>query len=316
MSLRSLLVVASAASLVLSGTAAGMSSELQSVLKNTHRGDEYKYPTDFTRGIMPIPVHSHNDYWRDIPFYTGLSKGCISTEADVWLYDGTLYVGHDESSLTEERTLESLYINPMLDVLKWQNPQTPFVTSPTKNGVFDTDPSQTLYFFIDAKTAGRETFEAVIAALQPLRDHGYLTTLKDNKTITYGAVTVIGTGNTPLEMVGPVADRDYFFDAHLDTLDNPENSGITSLISPIASTSFTSAIGAVRLGEDDDVLTAQQLDTLRSQMKNAKAKGIGARYWGTPYYPIRTRNALWRTLLREGVTLLNADDLEAAADYF
>lgn len=54
MSLRSLLVVASAASLVLPGTAAGMSSELQSVLKNTHRGDEYKYPTDFTRGIMPV----------------------------------------------------------------------------------------------------------------------------------------------------------------------------------------------------------------------------------------------------------------------
>ncbi|KAL4895988.1 histone acetylation protein-domain-containing protein [Aspergillus ambiguus] len=247
MSVQSLLMLASAASLVLPGLTVGMSSELQSVLKNTHRGDEYQYPTDFTRGIMPV----NSDYWRDIPFYTGLSKGCISTEADVWLYDGTLYVGHDESSLTEERTLESLYINPMLDVLKRQNPQTPFVTTPTKNGVFDTDPSQTLYFFIDAKTSGRETFEAVISALQPLREQGYLTTVKDNRTVNYGAVTVIGTGNTPLDMVASVADRDYFFDAHLDTLDDSENSGITSLISPIASTSFSSAIGAIAMSKAD-----------------------------------------------------------------
>lgn len=40
--------------------------------------------------------------------------------------------GHDESSLTEERTLESLYINPILDVLKRQNPMTRFVSSKTK----------------------------------------------------------------------------------------------------------------------------------------------------------------------------------------
>lgn len=39
------------------------------------------------------PFHSHNDYWRDVPFYSGLAAGAISTEADVWLIDGTLYVG-------------------------------------------------------------------------------------------------------------------------------------------------------------------------------------------------------------------------------
>ncbi|KAE8139441.1 histone acetylation protein-domain-containing protein [Aspergillus pseudotamarii] len=235
--------VAASAALLSPGLAAGFSTELQSVLKNTHGGNEYGYPTDFTRGIMPIPVHSHNDYWRDIPFYTGLSKGCVSTEADVWLYNGTLYVGHDESSLTEERTFESLYVNPMLDVLKRQNPQTRFVTSPTKNGVFDTTTSQTLYFFVDVKTSGPETFEAVISALEPLRKEGYLTSLKDNKTVTSGPITVIGTGNTPLDMVGPVANRDYFFDAHLDALE--ENPEITSLISPIASTSFQETVGSV-----------------------------------------------------------------------
>lgn len=41
-------------------------------------------------------------------------------------------VGHDESSLTYERTLENLYINPILDVLERQNPDSPFLTGPTK----------------------------------------------------------------------------------------------------------------------------------------------------------------------------------------
>ncbi|GMF78331.1 unnamed protein product [Aspergillus oryzae] len=159
-----------------------------------------------------------------------------------------------------------------------------------------------------------ETFEAVISALEPLRKEGYLTSLKDNKTVTSGPITVIGTGNTPLDMVGPVANRDYFFDAHLDELE--ENPEITSLISPIASTSFQEAVGSVTYSEDGAVLSDEQLATLRSQISTAKERGIGARYWETPYYPIRIRNAVWRTLLQEGVALLNADDLDAVAAYF
>lgn len=77
-------------------TFATYSDALQNILKNTDRSDKYTYPTDFTREIVPKPFHSHNDYWRDVPFYTGLSYGAISTEADVWLINGTLYVRRTE----------------------------------------------------------------------------------------------------------------------------------------------------------------------------------------------------------------------------
>jgi hypothetical protein len=66
---------------------------LQNILMNTDKSDRYHYPTDFTREIIPKPFHSHNDYWRDVPFFAGLSYGAISTEADVWLINETLYVG-------------------------------------------------------------------------------------------------------------------------------------------------------------------------------------------------------------------------------
>ncbi|KAJ5199254.1 hypothetical protein N7491_000190 [Penicillium cf. griseofulvum] len=294
---------------------AAITSSLQSILRNTHGSSDYGYPTDITRDLLPIPVHSHNDYWRDEPFYTGLSHGCKSTEADVWLYNGTLYVGHDESALTGSRTLESLYINPILDILDRQNPESPFITSPTKNGVWDTVPDQTLYFFIDVKTSGPETFQAVIAALEPLREKGYLTTVKDGKTVTNGPVTVIGTGETPFDMVAPIKDRDYFFDAPLADLNDPKYAGVTGVISPVASTDFQEAVGKITV-DTDPILSDNQLKAIRDQIATANERGIGARYWNTPYFPIRTRNLVWRTLLREGVILLNADDLAAAASYF
>ena len=183
------------------------------------------------------------------------------------------------------------------------------------SGVFDTDRNQTLYFFIDAKTSGPETFKAIISALEPLRKEGFLTTVKDNEIVTNGAITIIGTGNTPYDMVGPVVDRDYFFDANLETLDDPENQDITSVISPIASGQFTRAMGSIA-PEADPILNDKQMSTLRAQIATAKERGIGARYWETPYFPIRTRNLVWRALLHEGVALLNADELDSVSEYF
>lgn len=183
------------------------------------------------------------------------------------------------------------------------------------SGVWDTAPDQTLYFFIDVKTSGHKTFEAVIAALEPLRARGYLTTVKDGKTVTNGAVTIIGTGETPLDMVAPVKDRDYFFDAPLADLNDPKYADITGDVSPVASTDFDRAVGKITV-DTDPILSEDQLKALRAQIATANERGIGARYWNTPYFPIRKRNLVWRTLLREGVILLNADDLDAVTAYF
>lgn len=182
--------------------------------------------------------------------------------------------------------------------------------------MFDTNREQTLYFFIDVKTSGPETFKAVISALEPLREKGYLTTLHNNKTVVPGPVTIIGTGNTPLNMVGPIEDRDYFFDAPLDKLNDPGYEDVTSLVAPIASTSFQETVGGVIPDAGRMALSDEQIKALRRQIQTAGQRGIGARYWETPYFPIRTRNIVWRVLLREGVKLLNADDLDAVADFF
>lgn len=174
--------------------------------------------------------------------------------------------------------------------------------------MFDEDYHQTLYFFIDLKTSGPETWEAVLSALEPLRSEGYLSTY-DGINFLSGPVTVIGTGNTPLSLVQNAVPRWAFYDAPLARLNEEAFSNVTRFDAPIASTNFEAAIGKIRKA----ALSEEQLEALRTQVKSAHDKGIKVRYWNEPRWPVSTRNAIWRAMWDEGVDLLNADDVAAAA---
>ncbi|OAL00069.1 hypothetical protein IQ06DRAFT_294428 [Phaeosphaeriaceae sp. SRC1lsM3a] len=220
-------------------------------------------------------------------------------------------VGHEPSALTSTRTLQSLYIDPILSTLERLNPQTQFTQPGSQNGVFDTSSAQTLYFFIDLKTGSQETWPAVLAALEPLRSGSWLTTW-DGKDRFNRPVTVIGTGNTQLSDVNAYLPRDVFFDAPLSQLGDATYAKLTANESPIASTDFAASFGDVRKRE----MNGTQLEKLRGQVEKAHARGIKARYWNQPAWPVGTRNAVWRTLWDEGVDLLNVDDLKAASEFW
>ncbi|PSR99261.1 PLC-like phosphodiesterase [Coniella lustricola] len=290
-----------------------INAALESIIANASSDPKYTYPTSLTQGIIPKSFHSHNDYWRPVPVYSALSTGAISIEADVWLYNGVLHVGHEESALTSARTFDSLYIQPLLSILQRQNPSnSSFLTlGTTYNGVYDTDGSQTLYLFVDVKTDGPSTFPYVVEALQPLRDAGYLSTF-NGSVVTSKPITVIGTGNTPLDQVQGVSPRDYFYDAPIPTLATTF-ANITAEVSPIASTDFAVQFPDVVSNQGFDAL---QLALLQAQVAVAHAKGIKLRYWDQPGWPIGTRNAIWRTLWDNGVDILNVDDLEGAANFW
>jgi hypothetical protein len=139
------------------------------------------------------------------------------------------------------------------------------------------------------------------------RSAGYLSSVNAT-AFKSGAVTVIGTGNTPLNLVQPITERDYFWDGPIPTLDSTF-SNITALVSPIASANFDTNFGPV-LGTS---LNETQVSLLRKQVETAHAKGIKLRYWNQPGWPISTRNGLWRQLRTEGVDFINADDVADAA---
>ncbi|KAI2615860.1 PLC-like phosphodiesterase [Hypoxylon sp. NC1633] len=277
------------------------------------------YPTDFLRDVVPIRCHSHNDYWRKVPLFSALHAGCIGVEADVWLFDddSELYVGHDTAALTPNRTFESLYVNPLVELLNRTNPQTQFYND-TRRGVFDYDPEQAVILLVDLKTDGAKTWPHVLTQLEPLRSRNWLTYF-DNGVLHQRQVTVVGTGNTPFDLVVKNSTyRDTFFDAPLadmwedpdasDSLSTEEGFTYNDTNSVYASTSLWEAVGFV-LGS----FSEKQLRTIRGQIKGAHRRGLKVRYWETPGWPINLRNKVWHTLMEEGADMLNVDDLKSAS---
>lgn len=307
-----------------------------------------------------------------MPLYSAIEVGCIGVEADIWLFDEKLYVGHSVESLTPNRTLDSLYINPLLDILSKQNPKHTLISEQDDqvHGIFDTTPEQSLIFLIDFKTAGATLWPYVQSALEPLRNRHYLTS-SNGTDITPGPITVVGTGNTPFDLVNSDESNphhDIFFDAPLSemyaTIDGDTTTTVSDAVKPpqakpehdhnshtdsniaetdassanleqkrsdqegqgksvitgdnpvifdarnsyYASVAFGEAIGKLQDGE----FSQHQLDLLRSQIQGAHKKGLKARYWDLPFWPISLRNHVWDILVREGVDMLNVDDLKGA----
>ncbi|KAK5048555.1 hypothetical protein LTR84_005646 [Exophiala bonariae] len=106
-----------------------------------------------------------------------------------------------------------------------QNPVSPFYSDgeypsdPNEkfplNGVFDTNPTQTLVLLIDFKSHGPDIWWELQSQLSPLRDKGYLTYF-NGVDIVERPITVVGTGDAPFEwLTANETYRDVFFDAPL-----------------------------------------------------------------------------------------------------
>ena len=239
--------------------------------------------------------------------------------------DSDLFVGHSEKSLTKERTLKSLYVNPLVSILKNQNngttPTSTIANTTQLNGIFEISPDTPLTLLIDMKTDGASTFPAVLEHLEPLRSRGWLTHFNGTAVVP-GLITIVGTGNMPFDLlVANVTYRDIFYDAPLEELWSDNNPSqyherllkaqpYNSENSYYASVSFKEEIGGLWHG----MLTPQQVLKIRGQVKGAELIGLKARYWATPAWPVGRRDHVWDVLMREGVGSLNVDDLEAAKD--
>ncbi|KAE8448015.1 hypothetical protein EG329_009938 [Mollisiaceae sp. DMI_Dod_QoI] len=279
----------------------------------------------FSEDILPVPCHSHNDYWHRVPLYEGLAAGCVSTEADIWignLPDGQadLFIGHNSKSLTQSRTLRSLYLDPLKDILSHQQlnmsasldtsakAQQTLLDTTSPVGVFSMSPNTSLVLLLDFKTNGEETWPTVLAQLDDLRSQGWLTTWTPTEGIVQRPLTIVASGDAPFNsIIANDTYRDIFYDAPLTnlTIDTPYNTNN----SYYASTSLSKAIGRVGSWK----LGAGQKATITSQVQRAKELDLKSRYWDTPAWPVGWRNRVWENLMELSAEVLNVDDLIAAA---
>lgn len=98
-------------------------------------------------------LHSHNDYHQDVPFWKAYSCNFQSIEVDLFLKNGKLYATHDEKEIIENRTIQTLYLDPL---------QKAYKTGLGNHGE--------LQLLIDFKSEAYSTLKALIKVLRKYPD--------------------------------------------------------------------------------------------------------------------------------------------------
>src|SRR5450759_615929 len=105
-----------------------------------------------------LNAHSHNDYANDIPFWLAYNNHFGSIETDIWAIENELFVAHSKSEIKPDKTLDSLYIRPIVRTLR-QN-----------GGKACIDNSSTFQLLIDLKTGVEPTLSLLIEKLKKYPD--------------------------------------------------------------------------------------------------------------------------------------------------
>ena len=227
-----------------------------------------------------VRAHAHNDYHHTRPLLDALDHGFCSVEADIFLVDGQLLVGHTRLELKPQRTLQALYLDPLRRRVQ-------------DNGgrVYRNGPQCTL--LIDVKTDAGRTY-AVLAEV--LARYAEMLTSIRNGVVEERAVTVIISGNRAEQAVAAAPLRYVAIDGRLADLDTERPSHLVPLISDNWRSHFR--------WRGQGPMPEQERQKLRAIVEKAHAKARRVRFWATPDDP-----AVWRELADAGVDLLNADDL-------
>ena len=247
--------------------------------------------------------HSHNDFWREYPIISALKAGCIGIEADVWVYGDELFVGHGRDALAPQHTFTALYVEPLMRLLEEKNMgDDSSASGHMPRGLFDQKPEQTLVLLVDVKTEPELAWPLLVEAAEPLRQRGWLTTVR-NGVLASGPLTIVAGGKISEQPLrAEPALRDILLDAPLSDLDRALYNSNNSYW---ASASFKSSVGLVWKGD----LSNGQLSRLRRHVQEAHRRGLKVRYWGVPSWPFTLRQRIWDILSKEGVDVINADNL-------
>jgi imidazolonepropionase-like amidohydrolase len=261
---------------------AGREVSLES--KHTRLYEKYR-----SRPIEPQPltnVHAHNDYEHKRPLFDALDHGFCSVEADVHLVEGQLLVAHDRSQVKRDRTLETLYLDPLRDRVK-------------KNGgrVFPDGPEVIL--LIDVKGDWHAIYPVLRDKLEQYKD--ILSTFHDGSKQT-NAILAIITGNRSKTMFDGERVRYAALDGALADLDSNEPADLI----PWISSDWTQTFKWRAVGSFPD---AEKLK-LKEIVAKAHRQGRKVRFWGAPDNPV-----FWQEMLANDVDLINTDNLEGAQKF-
>ena len=234
-----------------------------------------------------LRLHGHNDYLQPVPLRAALELGLGSVEADVFLVDGELRVGHERWQLRPGRTLRSLYLEPLRDAV---------AAAPDGRLLPGGRP---LVLLVDIKEDGTDVYQVLrrqLAEFAPM-----LTRFADGR-VEPGAVTVLLSGDRPRRIVAGELERWCALDGRLSDLD-AEPAPPVGLVPWISDT-----WRRVSDWTGSDELLPDEVKRVRALVDAAHAQGRELRFWSAP-----DREQAWAALFDLGVDRIGTDQPKNAA---
>lgn len=232
----------------------------------------------------PVLIHSHNDYWRPVPFWTAYSSKLYSYEADIYYVDGQIYVAHDREDIKPENTLEKLYIEPIVSVYK-ANEGKPWKDA--KHGI---------QLLVDIKDETDPSMQALSEAF------GRYPEVFDRSVNPYGVQIAI-TGNFPEPEDFDKWPKFMGIDGRLDIDYTPEQFERVVLISEYLR-DFVKWNGK-------GTLIPEQEEKLKEVIDRVHKMGRPIRFWSTPEC-----ETTYYTFYNLGIDFVNTDDPASASTFF
>jgi len=235
----------------------------------------------------PLPrAHAHNDYEHERPLLDALDNGFCSVEADIFLLDGKLLVAHDLKDVKAERTLQALYLDPLLARVK-------------ENGgrIYRNGPPLTL--LVDFKSPAEETYAVLREVLAQYRE---MLTEYTNESTETRAVSVIISGNRPFDTIAAESPRFAAIDGRIPDLKRNTNPHLYPMISSSWSPMF-------KWNGEGEFPEAER-EKLKGYVNQAHANGQTLRFWATPDRP-----EVWQVLHDAGVDYINTDKLKELREF-
>jgi glycerophosphoryl diester phosphodiesterase len=229
-------------------------------------------------GQVLLNAHAHNDYEHKRPLYEALELGFVSVEADVFLVNGRLLVAHNRKDLKPNRSLKSLYLQPLFDHVR------------AHGSVY---PGHEFTLMVDIKADGEAATRALINELEPYR--GWIS------TVIPRAVKVVVSGTGDRSVIQNESFRLLARDGNPADLDLPKNP-ILAWVSDNWSNQFKwGGVGAFPNAERGQLI---------EMVRKAHERGYKLRFWATPENP-----AVWRELRAAGVDLIGTDQLRKLSEF-
>lgn len=244
--------------------------------------------------VAPLAqAHAHNDYLHERPLLDALDHGFTSVEADIYPLGDSLLIGHDPFQLHPDRTIESLYLDPLVERLN--------AGGGSIYPGHDTD----FQLLVDFKTFGEDGYKRLDEIMRDPKYAG-LFTHYENGTVTEGPVTVVISGEKPTEFIEGQTDRYAFLDGGTGG-----SIGADPTLVPLVSDDWTEVFTWNGSGD----MPTEERDELERIVNDAHAAGQRVRFWATPDSAGAERDAVWNVLKEVGVDHINTDDLAGLQEF-